>query len=291
MKFSIVTASYNQGRFIRDCIESVKAQTGVEWEHIIQDAGSTDETLAVLKEYPHLQVTCEKDKGMSDGINRGFLKAKGEWVMWLNTDDYLLPEALAKVAAFAEKHPEADVIYGGWVYVSANRETIKVAPAHSFDLGMMIHYGCYIGSTACFFKRETTVGMGLLLDPGFRQVMDQEYYARLGRVGKKFLWMREILAAFRMHGDNTSLRHLAARDMAGILARQHQLAEGAAIRRAYGSNPFKGEKLGDLWDLLLWGGFRWKRVAMKFFSGGYFQRESFTPGGQETKLNLGQTNK
>ena len=52
MKISIVTASFNQGCYVRDCIESVKSQTGVEWEHIIQDAGSTDQTLAVLQEYP-----------------------------------------------------------------------------------------------------------------------------------------------------------------------------------------------------------------------------------------------
>ena len=61
MKFSIVTPSFNQGRYVRDCIESVRAQTGVEWEHLVQDAGSTDETPAVLREYPHLQWVFEKD--------------------------------------------------------------------------------------------------------------------------------------------------------------------------------------------------------------------------------------
>lgn len=66
-------------------------QEGVTFEHIIQDAGSTDGTLDILHSYPHLKLHVEKDSGMSEGINRGFRKARGKWVMWLNTDDRLLP--------------------------------------------------------------------------------------------------------------------------------------------------------------------------------------------------------
>ncbi len=94
IKVSIITPSFNQGRFLTDCIESVLAQVGVEVEHIITDAGSTDETIDVLNRYPHLKRKSESDKGMSDGINKGFLHASGDWVMWLNCDDYLLPGAL-----------------------------------------------------------------------------------------------------------------------------------------------------------------------------------------------------
>ena len=78
MKFSIITPSFNQGRFLPDCVESVLSQSGVEFEHIVTDAGSTDETLDVLKRYPHLQWSSEPDQGMSDGLNKGFLKAAHE---------------------------------------------------------------------------------------------------------------------------------------------------------------------------------------------------------------------
>ena len=100
--FSIVTPSYNYARYVRECIESVKNQEGATFEHIIQDAGSTDGTLDILNSYPHLKLHVEKDSGMSEGINRGFRKARGKWVMWLNTDDRLLPGALAAVKAFAD---------------------------------------------------------------------------------------------------------------------------------------------------------------------------------------------
>ena len=88
--FSIVTPSYNYARYVRECIESVKNQEGATFEHIIQDAGSTDGTLDILNSYPHLKLHVEKDSGMSEGINRGFRKARGKWVMWLNTDDRAL---------------------------------------------------------------------------------------------------------------------------------------------------------------------------------------------------------
>jgi len=203
MKFSIVTPSYNQGRFIRDCIESVKSQTGIEWEHIIQDAGSTDETLAVLKEYPHLNVTCEKDRGMSDGINRGFLKATGDFVMWLNTDDYLLPGALARVAEYATKHPEADFIYGDVHFVDGHKNLLRVKREHRFDFKVLFYYGCYIQSTASFLRRRI-ISAGHLLDVDYRVVMDYEYYVRLARLGYRIQYAPGVLAAFRWHETNTS---------------------------------------------------------------------------------------
>ena len=210
MKFSIVTPSFNQGRFVRDCIESVRVQAGEEWEHLVQDAGSTDETAAVLKEYPHLQCVFEKDKGMSDGINRGFLRATGDWVMWLNTDDYLLPGTLAKVAAFAKSNPDADVIYGDVEFVDAGKQLLRHKREHRFDFNVLLFYGCYIQSTATFIRRRV-IEAGHLLDIDYRVCMDFEYYVRLARLGYKFAHLPEPLAAFRWHETNTSAVQLSRR--------------------------------------------------------------------------------
>jgi glycosyltransferase involved in cell wall biosynthesis len=203
VRFSIVTPSFNQGRFIRDCIESVKSQTGVEWEHIVVDAGSTDETLAVLKEYPHLQWTAEPDRGMSDGINKGFRRATGDWLMWLNTDDYLLPGALAKVAACAAQTPDADVIYGDCLFVDREKHLIRRKRDHRFDFGVLLFYGCYIQSTATFLRRRI-ITAGHLLDVNYRVCMDFEYYVRLAMQGYRFRHLPEPLAGFRWHETNTS---------------------------------------------------------------------------------------
>jgi len=223
VKFSIVTPSYNQGRFIRDCIESVKAQTGVDWEHIVTDAGSTDETLAVLNDYPHLKWSSAPDKGMCDGINKGFLQAAGDWVMWLNTDDYLLPDTLAKVAAHAARHPDADVIYGECLFVDEQRRLIRHKRDHRFDLGILLLYGCYIPSTATFLKRQI-VTAGQLLDLDYKVCMDFEYYVRLALLGYRFSFLPAALAGFRWHESNTSTV-LAARRRAERLRVQRKFLQ------------------------------------------------------------------
>ena len=123
--FSIVTPSYNYAQYIRECIESVKSQEGVTFEHIVQEAGSTDGTREILKEYSHLRVYEEKDSGMSDGINRGFRRARGRWVMWFNTDDRLLPGALAAVKRFVEEHPEAYLLYGARNFIDNEGNHIR----------------------------------------------------------------------------------------------------------------------------------------------------------------------
>lgn len=147
--FSIVTPSFNYATYVRECIESVLGQEGATFEHIIQDAGSTDGTLDILREYPHLKLHVEKDSGMSEGINRGFLKATGKWVMWLNTDDRLLPGALAAIKAFADSRPDADVVYGAWNFIGPDGGVQRSMKALPYSLSMHIWYGTYLRPPPC----------------------------------------------------------------------------------------------------------------------------------------------
>jgi glycosyltransferase involved in cell wall biosynthesis len=208
MKFSIITPSFNQGRFIADCIESVMAQAGdsLEVEHIVTDAGSTDETLEVLRRYPHLQWTSEPDKGMSDGINKGFRKATGDWLMWLNCDDYLLPGTLSKVVDFIHCHNEADVIHGDCAFITEDNTFIRRkydAPVDEWDL---LFVGCVIPSTSTFYHRKI-IDAGHFLDLNYKNTMDLEYYLRLMRLGYRFAYLPELIAHFRWHEQSTTLRN------------------------------------------------------------------------------------
>jgi GT2 family glycosyltransferase len=157
----------------------------------------------VLKEYPHLQWSSEKDRGMSDGINKGFLRAKGDWMMWLNADDYLLPGALARVAMHIEEHPEADVVYGDCEFVTESKELIRRKREHRFDFNVLLFYGCYIPSTSTFLRRSI-IEAGHLVDVEYRVCMDFEYYLRLSWKGYRFSYLPSALAGFRWHGTNTS---------------------------------------------------------------------------------------
>ena len=229
MTFSIITPSLNQGRFLPQCINSVLAQEGIAFEHIITDAGSTDETLEVLQRHPHLKWTSEPDKGMSDGINKGFRKATGDWVMWLNCDDYFLPGALAKVKEYALAHPEADVIHGDCVYVTEDDVPMRRKYDTPVDEWDFLFVGCCIPSTATFYNRRV-LEAGQWLDTDYRNCMDWEYYLRLMRSGFKFGYVPEALAGFRWHEESTTQKHWQRMIDEGLRAqRAHVAARGLPL--------------------------------------------------------------
>jgi len=227
MKLSIVTPSFNQGVFLEDCLGSVKEGASrlmsldpaepVSVEHIVVDACSTDGTLKILEEWKQstarlpfgnysLNYTSEPDRGQTDAINKGFRKTSGDWVMWLNADDYLMPGALEKMLLFAGRHPGADVIYGDCIFVDEKGNKIREKLEGPFDFGMLLFYGCYIPSTAAFYNRRV-LERGLYLDASYKVCMDYEYYMRLATEGCRFLHLAEPLACFRWHGSNVSTLH------------------------------------------------------------------------------------
>jgi glycosyltransferase involved in cell wall biosynthesis len=263
MDFTIVTPSYNYGRFIGECLESVASQGGATFEHLVMDAGSTDDTASVAAGFPHASFFQEPDKGMSDGINKGFRRAKGEWVMWLNSDDRLKPGALAEVKRFAESQSGTDVIFGGWDFIGEEGAFNRRMTLFPFRRRMLLQHGCYIGSTACFLRRATTIGQQHYLDDRFHYCMDGEYYARLVKLGKRFVYLPRILADFRLHGESLSQRHLDSADLTGILALQKQIAEVKAIRRAYGWQFGGVREIEDAADAMLQIYFRLERGLLK----------------------------
>jgi glycosyltransferase involved in cell wall biosynthesis len=248
--FTIVTPSYNYSKYIRECLESVNNQEGVTLEHLIYDAGSTDGTLDIIREYDHVDLTVEPDKGMSDAINKGFKAAKGKWVMWLNTDDYLLPGALAKVKAFSEAQADVDVIYGCWNFIDGAgkyERTMNVFPIQKTMLSQL----CYIASTATFYRRETVMDEKHFLNIRYKYVMDGEYYNRLLHAGKKFVYIPQILADFRVHDASLSLRHMQAQTINEHLDLQLQLSESRSIRRTYGPKLTRNEHINCVIDCIL----------------------------------------
>lgn len=266
MDFTIVTASYNYGHYIGECLQSVAEQEGVTFEHLVMDAGSKDDTAEMVARFPHASFFQEPDKGMSDGINKGFRRAQGKWVMWLNADDRLKPGALKKVKDFAEQHAEADVIYGNWDFIDGTGKFLRKMTLLPFDRRILVQQGCYIGSTACFYRRETTIAEGHHLDIDFGYCMDGEYYARLAHLGKRFVYFPEVLADFRLHGESISQSSLGKNDMANVLRMQRQAAEPRAIRRMYGIKPFKDENLSLVVDGLLYHVYRIKKGILRMIN-------------------------
>jgi len=261
--FSVITPSYNYGHYIEQCLQSVAGQEGASYEHLVMDAGSSDGTAEVCRRFPGVAFFQEPDDGMSDGINKGFKRARGTWVMWLNADDMLRPGALLAVKRFAEQSPSADVIYGCWNFVDSEGSFIRRMTLFPFQRGMLANSGCYIGSTSTFYKRESTIEQGYFLDTHFRSIMDGEFFCRLARSGKVFKYLPVVLADFRLHDRSISQRNLWRQDLDGILAHQIQLAELRAIHRVYGIKLFKDEMLNGVVEGIVYHAYRALKGILK----------------------------
>lgn len=198
-KISIVTPSFNQGRFIAQTLGSVRAQVGVEIEHIVMDGGSTDETVSVIRSHEdglaHWQ--SEPDGGQTDALIKGFGRATGEVFGWLNSDDYFWsPRSMRAVARAFADHPEVDMVTGDMIYVTEDREPILIdmvwqPTAEQFD------YHMAMTQQATFWRRSAYERVGGL-DPDFHFCMDFDLFGRMSRKGK-IMRIPEIISAFRLH--------------------------------------------------------------------------------------------
>lgn len=231
---------------------SVAAQKNVTCEHLVIDGGSTDNSADITTRFSHATWAREPDRGMSDAINKGFDRAQGNWVMWLNADDRLKPGILAKILPRLEES-HADVVYGDWCFVDEAGEFLRNVSPPKWSRFIHVHHHCFVGSTAAFYRKATVIDEGHRLREDFRYVMDGEFYARLNAAGKRFEHLPVNVADFRMHGENASQRHLGkSRDMEVILAAERQHVESRAIRRAYGITLFEDPYLNGLVDGVLW---------------------------------------
>ena len=277
MHFTIITPNLNYGRFLGDCLHSVAAQLGkeeragsprsLEVEHLVIDGGSTDESAEVAAGFPHATWIQEPDKGMSDAINKGFDRAKGEWVMWLNADDRLKPGVLAEILRHLRK-TTADVVYGDWDFIDEAETFLRHVTAPRWSRFVHVHHHCFVGSTAAFYRKATVIDAGYRLREDFRYVMDGEFYARLDAAGKRFEHVPVTVADFRLHGGNASQRHLGkTRDMDTILAAERQHVESRAIRRVYGVTLFEDPYLNGLVDGVLWIVAKGWKMVLRCFGG------------------------
>lgn len=112
MKISVLTPCFNSGNYLKTCIESVLEQSYKDWEHIIVDGASTDNSLTILKAFPHLKWISEPDKGQSDAMNKAFKMSTGDIIIYLNADDYFYPDAFQVIIDTFNKNPWADIVVG-----------------------------------------------------------------------------------------------------------------------------------------------------------------------------------
>jgi glycosyltransferase involved in cell wall biosynthesis len=207
---SIITPSYNQGVFLERTILSLTNQEYPALEHIIQDGGSTDKTIDVLKRYDSSIKHWEsaKDKGQSNAINLGFKHATGDVLAYLNSDDILLPGTLHYVGQFFEKNPDIDVLYGHRVLIDKDGQEIGrwILPPHDDEV---LSWADYIPQETLFWRRSLWEKVGGKIDESFRFAMDWDLILRFREAGAKFARVPRFLGAFRIHPHQKTSAEIA----------------------------------------------------------------------------------
>lgn len=204
-KISIVTPSYNQGQYLEDTIVSVLGQFYPNIEYLIYDGGSNDESVNIIKKY-EAQITywvSQKDKGQSDAINKGFSRSTGEILMWLNSDDVLLPNVLNFIAQqyiekgdgiyfgncihFKELSPKGINAFGS--NVIANEKTISLELADG------------IIQPSSFWSKKVWIENGNL-EENFHFGFDWEWFLRAKMNGIPFYSFNKPISLYRFHDDH-----------------------------------------------------------------------------------------
>lgn len=207
-KVSIVTPSFNQGRYLAATIQSVCDQTYGDVEHIVIDGGSTDESRAILERYDGQLAywQSQPDGGFSDALDQGFRRARGEILAYLNSDDLLAPNAVAEAVHFLEQHRDVVLVYGNRLCIDVDGSLLYARPG--FPVGAHSRYNyIFIGQESCFWRRSAFEQVGGI-DTALSFAVDYDLFSRLGRVGK-IAHCGSIWGSFRRHDQSKTMSAFA----------------------------------------------------------------------------------
>lgn len=204
MHFSIVTPSFQNSAWLKLCIASVADQKEVNVEHIVQDSCSDDGTLDWLPQDPRVLAFIERDSGMYDAINRGFQRARGEFLAWLNCDEQYLPGALNAVRDFFVSHPQTDVLLTDAIIVDNEGRYI----CHRKSVVPVKHEMWYrfpVNSCSLFLRRAALERSGVHFDTKWRALGDLFWVMQLLERRISMATMRRFTSTFTDAAENLSL--------------------------------------------------------------------------------------
>ena len=214
-KVSVIIPTYNRAQMVCQAIDSVLDQAFDNCEIVVVDDGSTDETEEILHRRYGDRITYlyQDNQGRASARNRGVRVSSGEYLQFLDSDDWLLPHALEIQANFLDRHPEVDVIYGDGYYCNQNGEPIQriseerpPTPEEGL-LAIMILHNIVVATHSAMVRRRALEELDHSgFDEHLRGTEDADFWLRLAANGAEFAAHDEPVCQYRLHGSNATLR-------------------------------------------------------------------------------------
>ncbi len=203
---SIVTPSFNQASFLEATIQSVLGQDYARIEYFVIDGGSQDGSREIIQRHAHRLAgwVSEKDQGQTDAINKGFARANGEILAWLNSDDTYEPGAIRQAVDHLLTNPGVGMVYGEANFINEVGEVIGRFPAAQTDLTRLRRGYVHIPQQAAFWRADLWRKVGPL-DPSFYFAMDYDLWVRLASLTTLIYFPGEVWANFRLHSGGKSV--------------------------------------------------------------------------------------
>jgi len=213
VKFSIITPSFRNSAWLKLCLASVADQAGVELEHIVQDSCSDDGTQDWLPHDPRVKAFIEKDAGMYDAVNRGYRRATGDILAYLNCDEQYLPGALAAVEKFFTANPKVEVLLAGSIVTDGTGNYL----CHRHGMvpnSRHIWYRFPALTSSIFIRRRVISERGIFFDTKWRDLGDFHWVLALLQAGVLIADDPMFTSVFADTGENMNLKPNAVREMA-----------------------------------------------------------------------------
>lgn len=211
MNFSIITPSFRNSAWLKLCIASIADQAGVTLEHIVQDSCSDDDTKNWLPNEPRVKAFIEKDSGMYDAVNRGFQRAQGDILAYLNCDEQYLPGALKTVSDFFAANPKTEAAFSDSIVTDSNGDYIchrpSLVPQKASMWARFPVLTCGI-----FIRRSVVQERGILFDTKWRDLGDFWWIREFVLRGVRMAVLPQLTSVFADTGDNMNLKPNALRE-------------------------------------------------------------------------------
>jgi glycosyltransferase involved in cell wall biosynthesis len=221
LRISVVVPSFNSGNYLRAALRSALSQEPPPFEVVVQDGGSTDESIEILREFgDQVDWRSEPDDGQAQALNRAISRSSGDIVVWLNADDLIAPGAFETVTRAFREHPDVEFVYGDYNMIRGDATVMRRFQSSRYDPGRVFTHGCYIFSGGMYFHRALLDRVGPF-DERFQACMDLDYLFRIGEA--RSVHVGTTVAQFRMTGagKTSTIRRT-------FLAESHALRQRAA---------------------------------------------------------------